>query len=532
MNFTKDINKREVASIFLLSVSLFALLFLYYKAIMPYTYGDSAFLIESVSNLANAGKVTSRLLAQNYSTQKLAVVELVIFCQKGLLATQFTVDPYNWLTTLHAYLILYLLAPVARVIGALNALSIFTALAFSSIPLIAYVYLRKMGSSIAVSILAAAICMIHPAWQISSSGQFYVDRFFIPLALLYAILLHQYFNFKNESSRKSGISIFWVLLLGVLGGLTSERNMLVVALFSLSYALFVQTPQKRRFYIIVFSIACFLYVFLYTHFFIGTADNTRVQARLFQYEEWLSALKVPGLGEYLWFNLSLLILPALVTPRLCLAVLPIVAINCIITMGGAEKNGWATHYHSHYYGLVMAAFLVAIPKVNDKLRGCAFTMMRKAFVPFLVCLTLAFLISFTHYYKNQSVFMTLWDFHVRPILLSNTRTQKEIFNSLVKQVPAAATVTATEWGMAAWYLRGNLVTIFPLGVGLSDYIMVQVEGVTPNIKLLSAVRYGAADTTMANACYVPIILENYKEVSRNGTWVLFKMKSLEGAISR
>lgn len=137
-----------------------------------------------------------------------------------------------------------------------------------------------------------------------------------------------------------------------------------------------------------------------------------------------------------------------------------------------------------------------------------------------------------HYYSTQGIYLALWDYHVRPLHLSNTRSQKEMFNNLVKPVPVGATVTATEWGMGAWYLRGNPVTIFPLGVGLSDYIMVQAEGEAPNIKLLSAVRYDAAALDKANACFVPLILENYKEVSREGTWVLFKKKSLEGSISR
>ena len=522
-------NKIEKIAISLLAVFLFLLLYLYYKAIMPYTYGDSAFLIESLSNLANDGAVTSRLLAQNYSTQKLAVIDLAMYCQKGLLATQFTADPYNWLTTLHAYLILYLLAPFARVIGALNTLSFFTALAFSSIPFIAYVYLRKFGASVVVSIFAAVICIIHPAWQISSNGQFYVDRFFIPLAMLYVLLLYQYFKVEDKSATKPNISLVWVVSLGVLGGLTSERNMLVVALFSMSYALIVQTHYKRRFTIIGFAIVCFIYVFLYTHFFSGTADNARVQSGFFNYQAWLQALKIPGLGEYLLFNLAFLVLPAMITPRLCLAVLPIVALNCIVTIGGAEKNGWATHYHSHYFGFVLAAFLIAIGEVNGKPLSRAFVFIHKYLTFVLVCLTVLLMLSYGHYYSNQGIYLALWDHHARPKHESNTRVQKETFNNLVKSVPVGATVTATEWAMAAWYLRGNTVTIFPLGVGLSDYIMVQAEGVIPNIKISSAVRYDPTVLDKANACFVPIILENYSEVSREGTWVLFKKRSVEEA---
>lgn len=521
MNLNK-IKKTEALIMSLLTTLLFSLLYLYYKATMPYTYGDSAFLIESVVNLSDSGITTSRLLAQNAATQKLGFGALDIYCRKGLQATQFAPDPYNWLTSLHAYLILYLIVPFARVIGALNALSVFTALTFSSIPLVAYVYLRKIGSSIAASTLAAAICIIHPAWQISSVGQFYVDRFFIPLAMLYVISLYQYFKFELKFDSQPKTLIIWVILLGLLGGFTSERNMLTVVIFSLGYACIAQASYRKKFIIIGFSFICLLYLYIYIRFFHGTADNARVESGIFNIQAWVQALKIPGLSEYLLFNMALLVLPAIITPRLFLAVLPIVAINCIVTIGGAEKNGWATHYHSHYFGFIVASFLVAIGEVNDKTRNRAEIFFQKFLVFFLASITMSLTLSYKHYYDNQSVFRALWDYHAKAKKESNTRAQIEIFEKLVKNVPVGASVTATEWAMAAWYLRGNTATIFPIGIGLSDYIMVQAEGGGQNIKLLSAVRYGAADTIMANACHLPTILEDYKEVSRVGTWVLLK----------
>lgn len=521
------ISRPENALIYLVSISLFGLLFYYYKTVMPYTYGDTAFLIEVISNLANGAEATSSLLAQNAAQVKLGFGELAIYCQQGLAAAQFATDPYD-VFSMHAYVILYLIAQAARVIGALNAMSAFTALAFSSIPFIAYVYLRKSGVSVAVSILASAISMIHPAWQISSGGQFYVDRLFIPLGLLYAIFLHQYFKFDQKAVIELRTALLWMLLFGVLGGLTSERNMLVIGIFSIGYALVVRTPNKRKFLIIGFSILCVIYPFIYTRFFNGTPDNARVQSYLFQLSKLIEALKQPGLSEYLWFNLMLLALPAVFAPRVCIAVLPIIALNCFITMGGAEKNGWATHYHSHYYGFLIAVFLIAIVSANDDFHGRFAAIIHRFLKPILAGIMLALLISITHY-KGQGIFLALWDYYGRTKELSASRTQKDMFDKLAKNVPAGATVTASHWGMAAWYLRGNKVNIFPLGVGLNDYMMIQTEGTTPNIKVFSAVRF-RTDTTLANECFAPIISKNYKELSREGTWVLFKKKTQEGTL--
>ena len=82
-------------------------------------------------------------------------------------------------------------------------------------------------------------------------------------------------------------------------------------------------------------------------------------------------------------------------------------------------------------------------------------------------------------------------------------------------------MTSTQWGMAAWYDRGNTVNLFPLGIGVNDYIMVQAEGEMPDIQLLSAVRY-KADAKLASECFVSVITENYEKLSQQGNWMLFK----------
>ena len=74
---------------------------------MPYTYGDTAFLIEVVDRLSRNFESTSYILSQSASVIALANSELISFCQKGLHAETYTQVPYNWLTSLHAYLILY-----------------------------------------------------------------------------------------------------------------------------------------------------------------------------------------------------------------------------------------------------------------------------------------------------------------------------------------------------------------------------------------------------------------------------------------
>jgi hypothetical protein len=528
---------------------------------MPYTYGDTAFLIETLSNLASGAPATSSMLAQNAAEIELARVDLSVYCQKGLEVGQFSSDPYH-LFSLHAYVILYLIVPFVRLFGALNALSMFTALTFASIPGIAYVFLRKNGIPVYVAILAALICIIHPAWRISSGGQFYVDRFFISFALLYAILLYHYFALRQDDTDHLKVIFVGAVVTGVIGGLTSERNMLILSMFSMTYALAVKSATKRKAFIIGFSAICIAYVFLYFHLYGGTPDNARVQKSLFSVASLINAITRPGMGEYLWFNLILLLFPAVFAPRMLIAVAPILAINCFITVGGAEKNGWLTHYHSHYYGFLIAAFLIAIANTNCNTFSRVSALFHKFLFPILICLALSIVISFQRHYKDQGIFISLWDYygrsqvlsgslthrdlfdkldyyhdqgikispsnyHSRPQVLSASRTQIDMFDNIVDLVPVGMTITTTEWGMAAWYLHGNKVNLFPLGVGSNDYIMVQAEGEIPNIKLYSAVRY-RADAIQANECFASIISDDYEKLSQQGTWVLFKKKCIKG----
>jgi len=285
-------------------------------------------------------------------------------------------------------------------------------------------------------------------------------------------------------------------------------------------------------YIISFSLLLTTYVYLYLQYFSGTADNARVQTSLLQLSGLIDAMQRPGVGEYLWFNLLLLIVPGILAPRIFLAVLPIAAINIFVTIGGAEKNGWATHYHSHYYGFIIAAFIVAIGRVNSNLRGSSFTIVRRSLASSLTILVILLSYTVDRHYKGQSIVYSLWDYYGHSEERSSWLAQKNMFDRLANMVPAGVTVTAGSWGMAAWYLRGNGVTLFPLGVGVNEYILTQGETMERNlgdqkmmyIRLLGAVRYHA-DSEKANSCMTTMMSEKYDLLAQQGSWMLFKKKS-------
>jgi hypothetical protein len=195
----------------------------------------------------------------------------------------------------------------------------------------------------------------------------------------------------------------------------------------------------------------------------------------------------------------------------------------MITMGGAEKNVWITHYHSHYFGFLTAAFLIGISNSKVAFGGIQATTIPKILLPALACIAISISITVPYFYKGQSVYSSLWDYFGRAKAVSSARAQRVQFEALARFVPTGTAITTPEWGMAAWYLRGNKVNFFPLGIGANEYIMAQAEGEMPNIKLLTAFRYGT-DSALANECIAHEITANYKELTRLGNWVLFKKK--------
>lgn len=505
-----------------LALCLAALLFNYYRVAMPYTHGDTAFLVEAIGRMASGGSAVSYMLSQNAAEVELARAALEVYCRPGMVASQFAPEPYD-VFSLHAYLILHLITPVARLVGALEAISALTALAFSAIPVIIYLYLRRAGASIWITFFVVAIGVLHPAWQISSGGQFYVDRLFIPFAMVFVLAVHSWLE-RERSGHVDRWPLALALVAGLLGGLTSERNMVVLAVFAGVYAVTANTSFRNRVIMGCLATTGVVYVVAYLYFASGNPQTAQVQNSLFNVSRLISAVTRPGVGDYLWFNGPLMLVSAMIVPRLFFAILPIMALNCFVSVGGAEKNGWLTHYHSHYYGFLLAAFLVAI---KEALRKSSLPrLVRRALTPGLVVIMIALPLPVA-YYNGQGIFLALWDYYGRPKEASSMLAQKAMFDELAGRVPTGSSVTGTEWGSAAWLLRGNTPNIFPLGMGVNEYVMTQALGDMPDVRILSAVRY-RPDAESANNCFVPVIAENYDFVARSGTWALFKLKSQEG----
>jgi len=500
-------------SIFLsLIFLLFFCLFFYCLKVMPYSYGDTAFLIEIVDRLSKNLGPTSYILSQNVSVIALATVDITSFCKEGLFANLYTQVPFNWLTSLHAYLILYPISIVAKYIGSINSLSVFHALSFATIPAVVYSYMRLNNQKIFISFLTTVLIMFHPTWLLSSTNQFYVDRFYPPFAIALSFLTYKLLNSKDQDN-KLAILIFFTMLVG---GSISERAMAVSGIFLLFSGLIQKGTIKRKLSILFFGLIALIYVFIYTHKIGGTPDNSRFFLNNYTLNSLINTFTYQGIGAYLFFNAFFFLITLILNLRVALSILPILLINCLVTVGGAEKDGWLTHYHSHYYGFLVAAFVISITHRNNQL-------IKKINLNYILLPLLALLyFGYHHYhYYNDSLYNKIKDVFIVSKDKSQFYANSGLIDKLLLNVPNNASTTSTEWGLPILYMRGNNVHSFPLNIGISDYLILQF--LTEKNSINSSVRF-TNDNVSADLCYTKMINKHYVLIQQEGTLGLFKKK--------
>ena len=200
------ISNSERIVVFLL-FALFAAAFCYFQLVTAWFHQlDTAFLMETLASIKKTGIPTTYLgpsFVDAYSTFFLNAESL---CNADLIPSGRGLSVFNS----HAYYILYPLAALTWLFPPHAILAFANGLGFVSVIFIVYWVIRKQGVPILAAIAFCLLVIAHPAWSHASLGNFYADRFFMPLGLLYISLLYDLITRKADVSRR-----YWVLLLVV-----------------------------------------------------------------------------------------------------------------------------------------------------------------------------------------------------------------------------------------------------------------------------------------------------------------------------
>jgi len=260
----------------------------------------------------------------------------------------------------HAYWFLYLVSPLVYFFPASLVLSIVKFLFLAGFATAVFYFVRLETKSRALAVTFTTLVGISPVFTGYMFGQFYPDRLFLFLGFfLFAVA------WRNCNS-------VWLIPIGILAASTHERSALIGGATLLGIALIRPGTFWAREKMMSLAVGASMVVYglvmilfylpISSHYYSGFLPRS--------FSGLVSNLALPGfldnIGVFFLVNAPLLFL-ALVKWRFGLLALITLLPNLIGNIGGAEKVGWVTHYHSFYFPVLVFAAALGVHTLSKKL---------------------------------------------------------------------------------------------------------------------------------------------------------------------
>lgn len=325
--------------------------------------GDTAFLSELTENISSTGIASSHILSSSHELQ----INVGIY---GMMADDLIKLPLpatdyqnEYVLKYHTYYILYLLAPLNWLIPVHILLPFLTVLSFLGMLYALYFFLRENNISSLWATLFCILISAHPAWNFSIYGELYVDRFFLLLGFLYVLSVH---------ARRP--NYYLIAILGILCLISNDRIGLYTGAFSIGYSILFFKKAKLKYLSVIFLFGIFsvgysifaMKVLLSKVGAGGTYDSWLTVSILINFLNYLN--KYPNaLNNFVLFsavNISMFLILGFFSWRSMIIALGSMIPNILGNIGGAEKTGWSTHYHSSYFPFLVWALAEAYIGMN------------------------------------------------------------------------------------------------------------------------------------------------------------------------
>jgi hypothetical protein len=258
----------------------------------------------------------------------------------------------------HAYYILFLIAPFLSFIQSSLLLTIAQSLCFFGLVLAVAVLAFRETRSLWAAILMPALVLANSNWIGGLLGQFYPDRLFILAGFQICWL-----------AWKRSFSIT-LLVAAIFTASINERAALIAGIAIVGCAMSrdevnLMRPQTWPWPMIGMGVAMLAYAYLEKTYGLenlyyggsylpGSFAELGVRLRNPDFQR--------NIGVF-FANNGILFLLAIAVPRLALLSLVVMMPNVIGSIGGAEKIGWLTHYHSYYFPIVVFAATVGLSRL-------------------------------------------------------------------------------------------------------------------------------------------------------------------------
>jgi hypothetical protein len=462
-------NKKLIALVILFTLTIFVSLYLAQIKInsgIPF-YGDTGFyyiLLNNIhSGLGPVNKILPSLLDYTFikGLQNWDINQLCNFDLSSL--SNITTGSNHF--EFHLYPILYPISVLLYAFSAPLVTHFVDIFSFISFLLISYLILRKFSVPIIFASFATLMISLHPAWSWSILGQPFVDRIFLPFGLL-AI-----YSLDILKSNRLSLIFFTIC------GLIVEKAIMYSGVFLLLHTLlnYRSLKNKDRIIRITFGILLIIIFEVVTKVYLTSNPYyaSFIQFSLTHYINLLSDQRfINGIFSLLLLNGPILILIFWTSPKLFILTLVMMGPNLIGNIGGAEKTGYATHYHTLYFPFLVYAFCRSMGYLSEK------SYFKK---PFSVIMITSFLFinSFIYYtvdftsrqtiflnfQRNFSYFSGFNDFS------KNQKRYESITKKIAENIPIDSRISSIEAGWPYLYLHRK-VSIYPYDLKNSDFILM------------------------------------------------------------
>lgn len=479
MNYIK--NKKESLMVAFVAVAMFFLLGNYFTNTIFNHHLDTAFLLEITDGTIKNGEPVSKLLNVAIDASKTWSDTPKNVCSSELLASN---DVYNVLDN-HAYYAIYPISLISNLFSESITLSYLNSLSFLLLLIIPYLFLRNAQLPVLYAMFFSLIVSMHFAWSYSSVGDLYLDRFYMPFALLYMAGLYSVLVNKRKFNNK--ISILLILLSGIVAASMTERAAIMIGLSTFSI-LFISwekiDSQRIRLALGILGSLFLVYAYWYiSSRFIGVETGGSLTDIPSKLNGLLNRLFNPNnLGNLIIFttvNVFMLgIYSVFAGFRTTLVTVSALLPNLLVTMGGAELVGWTTHYHSMYFPVLIFTSMLgySVMVKNDY----KYKMIKFKYILMLVPI---FTFSVINPYSSGlgfslksnylvSLHNKLWTYYVVPSasIEATYNINNERFN---RAVPEGTNISVPEAMMPILYKNRN-ISYYPLGIDTADYTILNL----------------------------------------------------------
>jgi hypothetical protein len=464
----------------LVGCALIALMGNYFKATVFKHHLDTAFLLEIAETARVKGEPVSTLLVAAVDGSRTWSLLASDVCASEL---EPTASEYNVLDN-HAYYGIYAIAQLTRFAQAETILSYLHGFSFVAILIAAYWFLRHNGISVSAALVFCLAVSLHPAWSFAATGNYYMDRFYMPFALLYLMGMHWLLSGPAIVYRR------WVwaglLVAGFVAAMMTERAAIMMgfASFAILFINWNAPGLNWRFRSALVVLGCLFvtYAAWYIGYrFVGEPGGGSLtdlpQKLLHIFNRYENPMQLRLLIIYLLTNISFLGLFGLFAGwRAVSVMLTALLPNVVVTVGGAEHTGWTTHYHSMYLPFLVYCASIGFIRLRDN----TWVAPRRYALRLVCLLPVLFGLIYNPYRGNfhppsmvnfdTGIIRAVWNFYIHP----STSTDILIMQQAAEfdaAIPKGVKVTTPEGLMPSIY-RNRTIYYYPIGIDTADYAVV------------------------------------------------------------